>query len=259
MTDALTHVRPPSVDQLVCDDGEPMETARHRQQMIVLIDSLEHAWEGRDDFYVGGNMFLYFSETQARKNDFRGPDVFVVMNTTRRERRAWVVWEEGGQAPDVVIELLSESTEHVDRGEKMRIYARALRVAEYFLFDPFSAKLEGYTLDSPRAEYVKKEPDAKGHLECQRLGLRLGVVPSVQWGVDAPWLRWLDERGEPLAMPTESKVRSARAKTEAARADTEAARAEAEAARAEAEAARAEAEAARAERLERELLALKGR
>lgn len=239
MTDAVTYSRPPSVDQLVCDDGEPMETARHRQQMTVLIESLEHAWAGREDFYVGGNMFLYFSETQTRKNDFRGPDVFVVMNTTRRERRAWVVWEEGGQTPDVVIELLSESTEHVDRGDKMRIYARALRVAEYFLFDPFGAKLEGYTLDSLRAEYVEKAPDAQGRLECQRLGLWLGVVPGVLWGVDAPWLRWLDERGQALPLPSETAKRQA--------------------ARAEAEAARAEAEAARAERLERELSALRGR
>jgi Uma2 family endonuclease len=89
--------RPLGADQLVCDDGEPMESWRHRQQMTVLIDSLEHAWRDRDDFYVSGNMFLYFSETQTRKNDFRGPDVFVVMNTSRRERKAWVVWEEGGQ------------------------------------------------------------------------------------------------------------------------------------------------------------------
>ena len=39
-------------------------------------------------------MFLYFSKTQAKNNDFRGPDVFVVMNTSRRERKSWVVWEE---------------------------------------------------------------------------------------------------------------------------------------------------------------------
>src|SRR5512134_2392174 len=96
--------RPPPSEQLVCDDGEPLDSARHRQMMTVLIESLEHAWRGRDDFYVGGNMFLYFSETQVRHNDFQGPDVFVVMGTTRRERRAWVVWEEGGQVPDVVIE-----------------------------------------------------------------------------------------------------------------------------------------------------------
>lgn len=231
-------IRPPSSDQLVCDDGEPMESARHRQQMTVLIESLEHAWRGRDDFYVGGNMFLYFSETQARHNDFRGADVFVVMNTTRRERRAWVVWEENGQVPDVVVELLSEKTEHVDRGEKMRIYAR-LRVGEYFLFDPFSAVLDGYELDVLRARYEKKVPDAEGRLRCERLGLYLSAVTSELWAVRAPWLRWSDGDGRVLLMPSEAAL--------------------AEADRANAEAERANAEAQRANRLAAELEALKRR
>jgi Uma2 family endonuclease len=228
--------RPPSSSELICDDGEPMESARHRQQMTLLIESLEDAWQGREDFYVGGNMFLYFSETQARNNDFRGPDVFVVMNTTRRERRAWVVWEEDGQVPDVIVELLSDKTEHVDRGEKMRVYAR-LRVGEYFLFDPFSSVFEGYELDVLNARYVKKAPDAQGRLRCKSLGLLLGVVPGVLWNVDAAWLRWLNEEGGVLRLPAE--------------------RANAEAERASAEAERANAEAERANRLAAELEALK--
>jgi Uma2 family endonuclease len=195
--------RPPSSDELVYDDGEPMESARHRQQMTVLIESLEYAWRDRDDFYVGGNMFLYFSETQAKKNDFRGPDVFVVMNTTRRERRAWVVWEENGQVPDVIIELLSDKTERVDRGEKMRVYAR-LRVGEYFLFDPFSAVFEGYELDVLHGTYKRKLPDERGRLRCERLGLLLAPAPSTLWGFEAPWLRWIDDEGRVLAMPVEA-------------------------------------------------------
>jgi len=34
-------------------------------------------------------MFVYFSETQAKRNDFRSSDVFVVMDTERRERKSW--------------------------------------------------------------------------------------------------------------------------------------------------------------------------
>jgi Uma2 family endonuclease len=47
-----------------------------------------------------------------------------------------VAWEEGGQLPDVVIELTSESTAHVDHGEKKRVYAKVWRLPEYFIFDP---------------------------------------------------------------------------------------------------------------------------
>lgn len=205
MTEPLRHLAmPPGADQLLTDDGEPMETARHRQQMMVLIESLEYAWEDRTDYYAGGNMFLYFSETQTRKNDFRGPDVFVVLNTTRRERKAWVVWEEEGKAPDVIIELLSETTEAVDRGEKMRVYGRSLKVGEYFLFDPHSGNFEGYELDVLAGGYRPKIPDANGCLKCSQLGLWLGKRRSSLWAVEVDWLRWLDAKGAVLPMPQES-------------------------------------------------------
>jgi hypothetical protein len=198
-------------------------------------------------------MFLYFSETQSRRNDFRGPDVFVVTNTTRRERRAWVVWEEGGQAPDVVIELLSDKTEKVDRGDKMRIYERILRVGEYFLFDPFSGVLEGYELDILHDTYRPKAPDAQGRLRCERLELSLGKVRSTLHAVEADWLRWLTPEGQVLPVPSED---AATARTHA---NAEAERANAEAERANAEAERANAEAERARHLAAELEELRGK
>jgi Uma2 family endonuclease len=221
-----------------------MESARHVEQMSMLIRSLRNGLRDREDLYVGGNMFLYFSETQSRRNDFRGPDVFVVLGTTQRERRAWVVWEEDGRAPDVIIELLSESTEKVDRGEKMRIYARTLHVAEYFLFDPFSGVLEGYELDAVHGKYIPKTPDSRGRVTCEQLGLLLGKVASTEAGMHAEWLRWLRPTGEVLPTPEEVL-------------DAVESRADAETARADAETARADAADARAERLAAELAALK--
>jgi Uma2 family endonuclease len=222
---------PPSSAELIYDDGEPLESARHRQQMTVLIESLEFAWRERDDFYAGGNMFLYFSEAQSRRNDFRGPDVFVVLNTIRRERRAWVVWEEDGRAPDVIIELLSDKTERIDRGDKMRIYGH-LKVGEYFLFDPFSGVLEGYELDVLHKCYVPKTPDSEGRLRCEQLGLFLAKIRGILYAVETEWLRWIGDDGQPLPMPIEE---------------------------ANAEAERAKAEAERADRLAAELAALKGK
>lgn len=239
-------IRPPSSSELVIGPGEPMETDRHLRQMMLLIDSLQYAWRDRTDFFVGGNLWLYFSQTQSRRNDFRNPDVMVVLGTERRERKAWVVWEEDGRTPNVIIELLSETTEHVDRGEKKRIYARSLRVGEYFLFDPFSGVLEGYELDVLRGVYVPKQADSRGHLRCEQMDLSLGKVKGSYHGTQAEWLRWLDSSGSPLELPFEH-------------ADAEGARADAEAARAEAEAARADAATARIHQLEEELAALKAR
>lgn len=165
-------------------------------------------------------MFIYFSETQARKNDVRGPDFFLVLGTDRRERRGWVVWEEGGKVPDVIVELLSETTEHVDRGEKMRIYAQLLKVGEHFLFDPWSGVLEGYELDAVRGEYRPKGVDANGRVYCERAGLWLGKAKGVLWGVEVDWLRWQDAAGTVLPMPVESVDRAeARANEAEARAN----------------------------------------
>jgi Uma2 family endonuclease len=198
---------PPRGEDLPCDDGEPMETWRHRRQASLLMDSLNEAWRDRHDYFVAANMFLYFSETQSRRNDFRGPDVFVVLDTDKRERRSWVVWEEDGRTPDVVFELVSESTEEIDRGEKMGIYARVLHVASYVIFDPFSGRLDVFRLDAPKRTYIPVEPDARGFIPCEPLGLWLCVVPGTIDDVEAPWLRFIDAEGNVLPEPAEDNAR----------------------------------------------------
>src|SRR5258708_3202014 len=105
----------PTEEDLPCDDGEPMETARHRDQMILLIESLKAYWAVRQDYYVGGNMFVHYTLEQQRQ--FRGPDFFLVLDVDgTRERKGWVVWHGGMRFPDGIIELLSDSTRRVDKG-----------------------------------------------------------------------------------------------------------------------------------------------
>ena len=205
---------PPRGEDLPSDDGEPLETNRHRHQMNLLIDSLYEGWRDRHDFFAGGNMFLYNSETQARNVDYRGPDVFVVLDTDQRDRKSWVVWEEGGRAPNVIIELTSETAEHIDRGPKLRIYGPLLRVPFYAIYDPFSAQLDGYRFDGGHGRYVALEKDARGFVHCEPLDLWLGTVPGVLEisQIDAPWLRWIDGAGRVLPHPSE------RARAEAERA-----------------------------------------
>lgn len=117
---------PPS--DLIFDDGQPLESPRHRIAMNVLIRSCQQARRDRTDFYAGGNMFVYYSRNQAMNQDFRGPDFFVTLEVDgSRERKAWIVWEEDGRYPDVIVELLSPSTEAVDRDAKKRLYERCSR------------------------------------------------------------------------------------------------------------------------------------
>lgn len=64
--------------ELPDEDGEPLESNWHQLQINLLGDALDQHWQGRTDFFAGGNMFVYYSLEQARNRDYRGPDFFVV-------------------------------------------------------------------------------------------------------------------------------------------------------------------------------------
>jgi Uma2 family endonuclease len=192
------------------------------------METLRLAWPERD-FFVGGNMFLYFSMDQVRNRDFRGPDVFIALDVPQGERRSWVVWAEN-KAPDVVIELLSDSTAEIDRGEKKRVYQDELRVPGYFWYHPWTGELAGFALRD--REYHPVEPDEAGRLPCKPLGLALVRWHGSYQGVETDWLRWAYPDGRLLPTPGE------RAGSELQRADAERERADAEHERAERLAAR---------------------
>jgi Uma2 family endonuclease len=200
-----------------------MESELHYNQKGLLGDSLDQAWRDRTDVYIGNDMAIYFSELQARNNDFRAPDLFIVLETTRRVRKSWVVWQEGGRMPDVVIELLSETTAAIDRGEKKRIYNKILRVRNYFLFDPDRGQLEGFHLPADGGDYVPLPPSPNGDLPCPALGLSLGLRPGSYRGVEADWLRWLGPDGAVLPTDEES-ARTASEESQRAQEDARVAR-----------------------------------
>ena len=200
-------VRLPGQHELPCEDGEPMETSRHRAQMAHLIEALEHATRDRDDVYVAGNMFVYFSPRQLKNEFFRGPDVFVVLGAEKKERLSWVLWEEM-RLPDVVIELTSTSTRDEDYGTKKDVYERIWKTAVYVIYDPITHALDAWQLEGGR--YVPAPRAENGDVEIGLLGLRLGLrdVPLDQV-IGPPSLRWIDRSGEPL--PTYAENAESRA------------------------------------------------
>ncbi|ERT07223.1 restriction endonuclease family protein [Lyngbya aestuarii BL J] len=192
---------PPTQEELPYDDGEPMESQRHQFQMEILINTLQPWMASRSDGFVGGNMFVYYSLEQVRNKDFRGPDFFAVLGVPKKERRSWVVWEEG-KAPDVVIELLSESTAELDKTEKKYIYQDRLRVSEYFWFDPFNPEdLAGFSLQQGVFQPIDFNP--QNQLVSQALGLSLVRWFGEYQGIEATWLRWADLDGELFLLPQE--------------------------------------------------------
>lgn len=234
--ESAAHIRLPTDLDLPYDDDTPMDSDRHAAQIELLKECLRLAWAGRN-FFVGGNMFVYFNRDQIRTRDFRGPDVFVVLDVPQRERRSWVVWDEG-KAPDVVIELLSDTTASVDRGEEKLVYQDRLRTPEYYWYHPFTSEFAGWLLQD--GVYVPIAPDDAGRFISPRLGLALRIWEGEYAGITAPWLRWATLEDELLPTGEEH-------------AEQERMRAEQERVRAEQERMRAEQERQRAVQMERRL------
>jgi len=199
---------PPPTD-LVFDDGVPLESNRHRIAMNVLIASLHEVLDPREDYFTGGNMFVYYSTEQIRNRDFRGPDFFAVLNVDgNKERQGWVVWEEGGKYPDVIVELMSPSTAAADVGKKKAIYEEIFRTKDYFVYDPFDgSSLRGWVLN--KQGYEELEANPRGWLWCETLGLWLGAWEGTILRETAKWLRFYDRDGKVVPLPEEREYQRA--------------------------------------------------
>jgi Uma2 family endonuclease len=221
--------------ELVFSDGEPLESEWHVRELHLLLDVITQAMaeQGRADFYVGGNMFVYYSVEQARgvwqeemrkgmkKTAFRGPDVFFVDGVDRHERKGWVAWEEDGRLPDVIFEMLSPSTAENDRTKKRSLYEKVFRTAEYFLCDPDTGELEGLRLaGQANPSYRPILPDEKGRLWSEQLGAFVGLWRGVVSERKYAWVRLFRPDGTLVPTPEElAKAQRERADAERQRAD----------------------------------------
>ncbi len=198
-------------------DEPPVETELHLRQIILLFKCLEWLWKDKTDFYAAGNLSIYYSPRQKKSEDFRGPDFFVVLGTDRKTRKSWVVWDEDGQYPHVIVEIISPTTAKTDRGLKKELYQNKFRTPDYFWFDPYTLEFAGFHLLD--GKYQPLEVNQKGHLWSEQLGLYLGIHDGL--------LRYFTPAGELVPTPEES------AEYEAQRAEHETEKAEREAQKAE--------------------------
>lgn len=199
-------------------DEPPLETDHHLRQILLLLDCLEWWWRDRsdapetrrDNFYAAGNLTIYYSNRQRQNEHFRSPDFFVVLDTEYKERKSWVVWEEDGKYPNVIVEMLSESTAEVDRGLKKDLYQNIFSTPEYFWFDPYSLEFEVFRLLERFYEAIV--PTERGWLWSRQLELYLGVVEEK--------LRFFTPEGVLVPAPIEAALEErSHTETERQRAD----------------------------------------
>ena len=195
-------------------DEPPLESYLHLQQMMLLLNCLDWLWrdgrktgpEGhRTDYFAAGNLTIYYNARKLKSKDFRGPDFFVVLGTEKRPRKSWMVWEEEGRYPNVIVELLSHSTANIDRGLKKEIYQSTFRTPEYFWFSPDTLEFQGFMLVG--GVYQPITPNDQGHCWSEQLQLFLGIYEEQ--------LRFFDVDGQLVPTPKEAAIESSqRAETE---------------------------------------------
>ena len=159
--------------RILLSDEPEMESSLHYLQLMLLVACLNWHWQDKIDYFIGANLTIYFSRQQLKKRDFRGPDFFLVKDVTNQPRNSWVVWEEDGRYPNLIIELLSDSTSKIDRTLKKELYQNRFRTPEYFWFSPRNLSFMGYRLIGDT--YQEIPVTTSGKRWSEQLQLFLGV------------------------------------------------------------------------------------
>ncbi|KYF93891.1 hypothetical protein BE18_15060 [Sorangium cellulosum] len=233
---AHVYRRPP--EPVVFPEAEEVpETNRHLELRtalyLILKRELAHAAT------LGSDQFVYWDPTTPRKR--LAPDAFVRLGAPHRTFRTWKTWLHG--APDLGVEIVSESDEGEPAWEEKLERYRAAGIREVVRFDPDDGARPIRVWDALDGDLVERSPDDPDLCACETLGLWWTVVEDPSVG---PMLRLARDREGRELLPTPD---------EAAAKEREAAAKEREAA---AKAREAEAEAREANRkLQAELDALR--
>ena len=130
--------------QVVCHS--PVRFA-HVQVTHWVLDLLRAFVRARDLGFVGAEKML----VSLTRNDYE-PDICF---WKREKAQAFTPDQLRFPAPDLIVEVISESTEAIDRGVKFEDYATH-GVGEYWIIDPERQTIEQYTLRGEQYELLYK-------------------------------------------------------------------------------------------------------
>lgn len=146
-------------------EPDDMTTAEHLSE-TGLQHHLKQFLGNQEATIVSGEKYI----TAGRGGEMKYPDLLVAFRVdpaAYRETNGYVISEQG-KPPDLVLELASPATGHIDVGEKREFYQRLL-IPEYWRFDPtgrfHGARLAGDRLVNRRYEPIDIAELAAGVLQ----------------------------------------------------------------------------------------------
>jgi Uma2 family endonuclease len=118
-----------------------------------------------------GRVFVAPTDVVLSRHDIVEPDLLFVS-----EKRLSILTEKNIQgAPDLVIEVLSPSTQTEDRGPKLALYERS-GVLEYWMVDPASKTVEIREFGTTRRTRVYKDGQSFESIHLPTLSVQLSDI-----------------------------------------------------------------------------------
>ncbi|BDT11279.1 Uma2 family endonuclease [Arthrospira platensis NCB002] len=258
----------PTSDELPDSDDTPVDNEDQNFLPNYLLFLLAIIWKDRNDWYFGVDMGIYHTSGENPRVPVI-PDGFLTVGVNRRRpgnksRKSYVVWEEGGMVPQLVLEVVSWTPGN-EYESKMAIYEK-LGVLYYVIYNP-----EYYQRDRHQPFEIYRQIDGKYQLQSgepywlPEIGLGIGRTQATVGGIDREILSWFDQYGrrylssEELAQQAQLEAQQAQLEVQQAQLEAQQAQLEAQQAQLEAQQAQLEAQQAQLEAQQAQLEAQKER
>lgn len=191
----------PSSEELPSSDDTPVDN-----ELQVLIPSLLSAvlaliWQDREDWFFGINMGVYYDLAKPAIV----PDGFLSLGVERfvgeQGRLCYVLWDEDGVVPSLVLEIVSK-TYNAEYEQKKFDYAQ-MGVLYYIVYAPTRQRRRRQRLEVHRlvnGQYVLQSGDI---IWMPEIGLGIGRERGTYQAFTREWLYWYDENGNRYKTPEE--------------------------------------------------------
>lgn len=191
----------PSSEELPSSDDTPVDN-----ELQVLIPSLLSAvlaliWQNREDWFFGINMGVYYDLAKPAIV----PDGFLSLGVERfvgeQGRLCYVLWDEDGVVPSLVLEIVSK-TYNAEYEQKKIDYAQ-MGVLYYVVYAPTRQRRRRQRLEVHRlvnGQYVLQSGDI---IWMPEIGLGIGRERGTYQAFTREWLYWYDENGNRYKTPEE--------------------------------------------------------
>ncbi len=212
-----------------CDD-QPMASNTEQYQWIVTIR--ENLNWLLDDAFVAGDLFWY--PVKGRSDISVAPDVMVALGRPKGKRLSYKQWEENGQAPQVVFEIISPSNTRKEMEQKLLFFERH-GVDEYYLYDTEKLSLDGFLRGDFELEHIADMSDWVSPLLNIRFDMSAGEL-VLQRPDGSPFLSY--EAVIENAELAKQEAQSAKEEAQSAKQEAQSAKEEAQSAKQEAQSAK---------------------